>query len=181
MPCGGIAARLRGTSGAGENDVRRTGILETILALLLAAALGPVRAGELRPGSAQWPLAEQLIANERAAWENYARRDLAASAKVLAEDYADVQTDGTVLDRAGHLAFVPEANLEWHELDRFHVFLLAPDAAVVTYRARARDRGAQEEYQAEVTAGWSLRAKRWVNSFYRETPTPPEPVAKKPE
>lgn len=157
--------------------MRGLGILFAISLCSLALLCG-AQAGEIKPGSAQARLAEQLIAHERAAWRNYAERNLEASATLLAEDYADVQTDGTVLDRAGHLAFVPEANLEWHELDRFHVFLLAPDAAVVTYRARARDRGAKEEYQAEVTAGWSRRGKRWVATFYRETPTPPAPASK---
>lgn len=157
--------------------MRRSGFLSAIVFGVLALVLACAQAGEIKAGSKQWSLAEQLIANERAAWSNYAKRDLEASAKLLAADYADVQTDGSVLDRAGHLAFVPEANLEWHELDRFHVFLLAPDAAVVTYRARARDVGAREEYQAEVTAGWSRRNKRWVATFYRETPTTPEAPA----
>lgn len=150
--------------------------------------LPSAQAEELKSGSLRWATAEQLIGHERSAWRNYAQRDLEASGKLLAEDYGDVQTDGTVLDRAGHLAFVPQANLEWHELDRFHVFMLSPDAAVVTYRARARDRGSGDEYQADVTAGWSRRGRGWVNTFYRETPTPPEaqtggdaPTPSKPE
>lgn len=153
----------------------RIGILSAIIIGTVGLTFSFAQAGEIKAGSKQWATAEQLIANERSAWRNYAQRDLEASGKLLAEDYADVQSDGTVLDRAGHLAFVPDANLEWHELDRFHVFLLAPDAAVVTYRARARDRGAKEEYRAEVTAGWSRRGKRWINTFYRETPTPSKP------
>ena len=119
-------------------------------------------------------VAPLLIQHERDAWKKYVARDLEGSRPLLAADYADVQGDGTVLDREGHLAFVPKANVEWHELDRFNVFLLAPDAAVVTYRARSRDKGVKEVYQADVTAGWSLRNKQWVATFSRETPTSPE-------
>ena len=54
---------------------------------------------------------------------------------------------------------------------------LSADAALVTYRARSRDRGANGLYQADVTSGWSRRDARWVNTFYRETPTPPEQPA----
>ena len=122
-------------------------------------------------------VAPQLIQHERDAWTKYAARDLEGSRPLLAADYADVQSDGTTLDREGHLAFVPKANVEWHELDRFNVFLLSPGAAVVTYRARSRDHGSEEIYQADVTAGWSLRNGQWVATFYRETPTPPEPAA----
>lgn len=119
-------------------------------------------------------LARQLVAYEHAAWDKYARRDLAGSRPLLAADYADVQGDGTVLDREGHLAFVPQANVEWHALDRFNVIRLAPDAALVTYRARARDHGSESVYQADVSSGWSRRQGRWLNTFYRETPTAPE-------
>lgn len=117
-----------------------------------------------------------LIDRERQSWAKYVARDVEGSRPALADDYVDVQSDGSVLDRAGHLAFVPEAKVEWHELDRFNVFRLAPDAAVVTYRARSRDHGSQETYQADVTAGWSLRDGQWKATFYRETPTPPEAV-----
>lgn len=147
--------------------------MSSVAAILLLTLLIPASAlAERLPP--EDPLARQLIAHERAAWEKYARRDLEGSRPLLADDYADVQGDGSVLDRGGHLAFVPEANVEWHELDRFHVIRLSPDAALVTYRARARDRGAQEVYQADVTSGWSRRKGRWLNTFYRETPTASE-------
>lgn len=141
-----------------------------IVAALLSALLVATRAAaeKLTPED---PLARELVANERAAWDKYARRDLEGSRPLLADDYADVQGDGSVLDREGHLSFVPQADVEWYELDRFHVIRLAPDAALVTYRARAQDRGAEEPYQADVTSGWSRRDGRWLNTFYRETPT----------
>lgn len=141
-----------------------------IAAALLSTLLGAtcVRAEKLPSDD---PLARQLVSHERAAWDTYARRDLEGSRPLLADDYVDVQTDGSLLDREGHLAFVPQADVEWFELDRFHVVRLARDAALVTYRARARDRGAQDLYQADVTSGWSRREGRWLNTFYRETPT----------
>ncbi|MCC2655943.1 MAG: hypothetical protein K0Q76_1051 [Panacagrimonas sp.] len=145
----------------------------SIVAILLSMLLGAARVAA-EPLAADDALARQLIAHEQAAWDKYVRRDLEGSKPLLADDYADVQGDGSVLDRAGHLAFVPEANVEWHALDRFHVIRLAPDAALVTYRAQARDRGANDTYQADVTSGWSRRKGRWLNTFYRETPTAAE-------
>ncbi|TDU25820.1 uncharacterized protein DUF4440 [Panacagrimonas perspica] len=160
---------------------RRGDTPKWLAAMLLSASLIGIagcaeRAQDAAPAKAA-DVAPQLIQNERDSWRKYAARDLEGSRPLLAADYADVQTDGTLLDREGHLAFVPKANVEWHELDRFNVFLLSPDAAVVTYRARSRDRGVQETYQADVTAGWSLRNGQWVATFYRETPTPPETPA----
>lgn len=143
------------------------------VAAILLCVLGSAPARS-EPLPADDPLARQLIANEQGAWDKYAKRDLEGSRPLMAADYADVQGDGSVLDREGHLAFVPGSNVEWFELDRFHVIRLAPDAAVVTYRARARDRGAKDTYQADVTAGWSRRKGRWVTTFYRETPTAAE-------
>jgi len=148
--------------------------------LLCAALIGTAACSERSPEQApskSADVAPLLIQHERDSWKKYVARDLEGSRPLLAADYADVQSDGTLLDREGHLAFVPKANVEWHELDRFNVLLLSSDAAVVTYRARSRDRGVQETYQADVTAGWSLRNGQWVATFYRETPTPPEPSA----
>jgi hypothetical protein len=139
-----------------------------------AVALVPARAEEIVSGSARWPIAQKLIENEREAWRTYALRDVQASGRLLAGDYADVQPDGTALDRAGHLGFVPKANVEWYELDQFRVFRLSADAALVSYRARSRDRGSADEYRATVVSGWSRRAKTWLNTFYKETPTAPE-------
>jgi hypothetical protein len=154
--------------------IHRLRVRAVVLLLFLLLSPLSVRAEPLNADDA---LARQLIANERGAWDKYAKRDVEGSRPAMAEDYADVQGDGSVLDREAHLAFVPEANVEWYELDRFHVIRLSPDAAVVTYRARARDRGAKDPYEADVTSGWSRRKGRWLNTFYRETPTAPETAA----
>lgn len=149
----------------------------SIVAIVLSALLFGAPRVSAETLATDDALARQLVDHERAAWDKYVKRDLEGSRPLLADDYADVQGDGSILDRAGHLAFVPEANVEWHELDRFHVMRLAPDAALVTYRARVRDRGAEDVYQADVTSGWSRRKGRWLNTFYRETPTVPEKTA----
>ena len=83
------------------------------VALLLVLSLGPFHSVRAEQLSADDALARQLIANERGAWDKYAKRDLQGSRPPMADDYADVQGDGSVLDREGHLAFVPEANVEW--------------------------------------------------------------------
>lgn len=161
---------------ANRHRFRAPGSLAAILLLLGAALVGATACGKtVAPGTTRLAdIKPQLIENERDSWKKYVAHDLEGSRPLLAADYADVQSDGTVLDREGHLAFVPKANVEWHELDRFNVFLLSDDSAVVTYRARSRDHGTKDVYQADVTAGWSRRDGKWMATFYRESPTPPE-------
>lgn len=143
------------------------------LAAGLALAALPAAAEDVTESARHRTLVQTLTAYEREAWAAYARRDLAAAPARLAADYSDLQADGTVLDRAGHVAFVPDANIASLELDQFRVFRLSPDAALVTYRALFRENttaGPGPRNVALVTSGWARRGGRWLNVFYRETP-----------
>jgi len=93
-------------------------------AVLLIGA-GAVRGEHATAAPAHRALTTALIGYEREAWAAYSRRDVAAPHR-LAADYSDLQADGSVLDRAGHLAFVPEANLASYELDQFRASASAP-------------------------------------------------------
>lgn len=144
-------------------------------AACLAVSAAPAAAEDVTDVAAHRTLVQTLTGYEREAWATYARRDVAAAPARLAADYSDLQTDGTVLDRAGHLAFVPEANLADYSLDQFRVFRLTPDSALVTYRARSRENtasGPGPQSVALVTSGWARRDGRWLNVFYREVPAP---------
>ena len=143
--------------------------------LALALCLvSPASSEDITQSAAHRPLTQQLIRHERDAWAAYSRRDTSAPNR-LAQDYSDLQADGTVLDAAGHLAFVPEANLASYELDQFRVFRLSPESAIVAYRARTRENtpsGPGPTATALVTSAWALRGGRWLNVFYRETAAP---------
>ena len=151
----------------------RLAILASCLVLL--GVVGAARAEDVTTVAAQQTLVRTLIGYEREAWAAFSRRDVAAAPARLAADYSDLLTDGGVLDRAGHVAFFPEANLASYELDQFRVFRLSRDAALVTYRARVRQNtssGPGPATTALVTSGWARRRGRWLSVFYRENPAP---------
>lgn len=142
------------------------------LAAGLALAALPAAAEDVTDAARHRTLVQTLTGYEREAWATYARRDVVNAPARLAADYSDLQADGTVLDRAGHVAFVPDADLASWTLDQFRVFRLSPDVALVTYRARSRENtatGPGPESVAWITSGWARRGGRWLNVFYRET------------
>ena len=146
-------------------------ILLRLTTILLLLAAVPAKAEEVRPGSPHASLAEQLVAHERRTWELYARRDVAALAALTAEDYSDIYPDGTVVDRAGYLADVAQVRVDSFALSDFHVFMLAPESALVTYVARGvgqTPRAGEIRSEVAVTSGWALRNGEWRNVFYRE-------------
>lgn len=145
--------------------------------ILTAAAIGlalataaPAMAEEIVEGAALWPTAQTLIANERTAWDVYARRDTAAP-DLLSADYLEVLDDNTLNDRAAHLAMIADADLAAYALEGFRVIRLSDDAMVVTYEADWTD-GAGESGRVAISSGWSIRDGEWRNVFYRETPLP---------
>lgn len=145
--------------------------------ILTAAILGltlttapPTLAEEIVEGSAQWSVAQTLIANERTAWDVYARRDVAAP-DLLSGDYVEVLDDNTLNDRAAHLAMIADADLSAYALEGFRVIGLSDDAMIVTYEADWTD-GAGETGRVAISSGWALRDGVWNNVFYRETPLP---------
>lgn len=128
----------------------------------------PTHAEEVVRDSAAWPIAQALIANERTAWDAYARRDGAAP-DLLSSDYVDLLPGGEINDRAGHLAAIAEADLPSYSLDGFRVMRLSVDAMRVTYAVDwAYSTGETE--RVAVTSGGALRDGQWLNASYRETP-----------
>lgn len=140
-----------------------------VLGLTLAVA-APALAEEIVEGSPQWPLAQTLIANERTAWDVYARRDTTAP-DLLSADYVEVLDDNTLNDRAAHLAMIADADLLAYALEGFRVIRLSDDAVIVTYEADWTD-GAGAGGRVAISSGWALRDGEWRNVFYRETSLP---------
>ncbi len=133
---------------------------------LLSAA--PASAEEVVEGAPAWPTAQALIAQERGAWDVYARRDTAAPDS-LSADYVEVLDDNSLNDRRAHLAQIAEADLADYSLEGFRVTRLSDDAMLVTYEADWTD-GAGATGRVAITSGWAMRDQAWRNVFYRETP-----------
>lgn len=143
-------------------------LLAALLSACALAASPPAHAEEVTEGAPAWPVAETLIANERTAWDIYARRDTAAP-DLLSADYVDLLPGGEVGDRASHLAMIPDADLAAYSLEGFRVIRLSDDAMLVTYEADWTD-SAGETGRVAITSGWAIRDGEWRNVFYRETP-----------
>lgn len=145
-------------------------ILTAVVVGLGLATAAPATAEEIVDGSPHWAAARALIANERTAWDVYARRDSSAP-DLLSGDYVEVLDDNTLNDRTAHLAMIADADLQAHALDGFRVIRLTDEAMLVTYEADWADSDGGAGRVA-VTSGWALREGRWLNVFYRETPLP---------
>ena len=145
-------------------------ILTAVVLGLTLVSAAPAMAEEIVECSAQWPVAQTLIANERTAWDVYSRRDTAAP-DLLSGDYVEVLDDNTLNDRSGHLAMIADADLSAYALEGFRVIRLSDDAMIVTYEADWTD-GAGESGRVAISSGWALRDGEWRNVFYRETPLP---------
>ena len=147
------------------------------LALFAVALL----AAETKPSS----LEQQLVAGETRFWELVKQKQFDAFAADVPADYVDIFPDGSVHGRAEVLDYIRGVDLRSYTLTDFHVVMLSPDAAIVTYVARARavetraqtrpaEKGQEAESHAACTSGWARRDGRWVNVFYRENDLPPE-------
>ncbi len=144
--------------------------LAAALFSLSLVAVTPARGEEVVEGASAWPTAQTLIANERTAWDVYARRDTAAP-DLLSADYVDVLAGGELADRETHLSAIAEADLTAYSLEHFRVVRLSDDAMVVTYEAGWTD-SAGETGRVAVTSGWAIRDGEWRNVLYRETALP---------
>lgn len=159
-----------------------------IAALVGASAIGlagSVAAGEILPASPKAALAQQLVAKEKEGWRLYKQKDAAALTAMTSEDFADLYSDGGVVDKARWLADMKGVNVERSELGSFHVFDLSDDVVLMSYTGEAwgTSGGQQVHNKAAVTSVWARRGGKWLNVFYGETALTADSVfsgAKKP-
>lgn len=125
----------------------------------------------------------RLIANEKASWEAARRKDYAAFASLLSDDFVDIFPNGKIVGKKELVEqYIRGVDLREYSLSDFRVVWLSRDAALVVYRAVARGSehqiqahtvsGEEIEVRAAVTSGWALRDGVWKNVFYRENDLP---------
>ena len=152
-------------------------------AFLLAVAAGPAaaQAQEIGPGSPRAALVRSLIARERAEWSAYQARDRAALIAETPADFADLYSDGQVVDRKRWLDDMDKVEVERFVLSNFHAFALSDDVVLLTYRGeawgRARASGEKMHNLAATSAAWALRGGKWTNVFYGEAALSPDSVS----
>jgi hypothetical protein len=117
------------------------------------------------------PIAIELIALERRGWEALATEGAAAAffGEVLGDDVLFVLPGDLVLDdRDAVLRSMSGPPWSSFELSDERVLALAPNAAVVTYRAIAERDGAT--YRALLTSAYRRVGGRWQLVAHQQTP-----------
>jgi hypothetical protein len=151
------------------------------LALALAAGATAATAEEIVPGSPRAAQAQALVAREKAEWDAYRRKDRAALIAETPADFADLYSDGQVVDRRRWLDDMERVDVLRFALSDFHAFALSDDAMLLTYRgeawARAKADGRALHNVAAVTSAWARRGDRWLNVFYGEAALTPDSVS----
>lgn len=91
-----------------------------------------------------------------------------AMGAILAKDFSEFGSSGRVWDRAATLETLDEEPFEW-SIESFDVRLLAPGAALTTYRLSAWTASAPEPRVSLRSSVWIERGGRWVLLFHQGT------------
>ncbi|MFV1463950.1 MULTISPECIES: DUF4440 domain-containing protein [unclassified Phaeobacter] len=124
------------------------------------------------------PLLEQLLAAETAVWTALQRGDVAADRAALHPQFLGVYPSGFAGrdDHCEQLANGP--TVAWFKLEQARVLSLAPDCALLAYRAtyaRPDQTGGDAEAAAMyVSSIWQRVDAVWINIFSQDTEALPE-------
>ena len=125
---------------------------------------------------------DDVIANDRAAWDAIKRKDSAAFSDLLAPEFIDVTPEG-IFDRAGTVDSVKALDLSDVTLGDFHVIRINDAAAVVTYSVSLKGSEGGRPIPADNKAYHSTaqvwRGGKWLAVYHQSTPqtnAPPTPA-----
>jgi ketosteroid isomerase-like protein len=116
--------------------------------------------------------AAEVLAAEQAWTDAHRRGDVAAIARLMADDYVKIQPDGTVVDKAASLAaYVPEER-QWElaEGDEYDIRVYGDVAVVIgRWRARGVNHGVRFDYAARFLSVYVRHAGRWQMAAEQST------------
>ena len=125
-------------------------------------------------------LSAKLIALERQSWVAWQSHDAKFFADFLSDDHTELGAQGPA-DKAAVVRVVgsPVCKVDHYEVDDFHFTRLAPDAAVLVYRAEQQTTCAGKPVPSPVwaTSIYALRKGEWKNIVYEHLPISPPPSA----
>jgi hypothetical protein len=123
-------------------------------------------------------LAALLIGLERELHDPAIRRDRARLHALIDADYVEVGRSGRVYTKAAMVAHLAEEKPVQIHAEDFHVALLAPDVALVTYRSARVEHGGALVDPAQRCSVWRRTAQGWQVRYHQGTPTAsPRPTA----
>jgi hypothetical protein len=168
--------------------------------LLFAAACAPVPPGNkdttanvnnanksAETKSAAAPSEADIRAKETAAWEAVKKKDWDAFAKLMADDYFEVEDDG-VHDKAASVQLVKDFDLSDYTLSDWKMTSIDANAVLITYNANVTAKFKGEAVPAgpwRESSAYVNRNGEWLAIYYQETrsepPMPPPSPAKESE
>ena len=148
--------------------------LALIVVVVTAAHVPYAQAQRRAAGLSETSVGDMLIAPEKKTWELYKNKDVKALAELTPDDFYDIYSDGTVVNKERWLRDMLGVDVKDSTLSDFKVIILTRDAAVVVYTAVAHgtQSGKEVSIHNAVTSCWAKRNGRWLNVFYRENPIP---------
>ena len=141
------------------------------LSFFSLVGLGPVAARSSDDVKAQSPMAEELIALEKALPDAQKKHDRDFYKRTLTEDFVSVGTDGKVHPREEILGDLPSTQLTEYRLYNIQVMPLNDGAAVVTYDAIVLLAHYDDEtprYQ-HISSIWVKQGDQWRLKFQQAT------------
>ena len=149
-----------------ENRVVAVGLCMVALALALPLDRVAVAGDEV---------AEELMALEKAAWDAWAKGDMAFFENHMHENAVNVSGGEMTLGRAAIIATMTEAACEVRsfELGDMKAQHLGKDAVILAYEAKQDGTCSGEGIDPEVVATslWVRQGDHWQAASYHETPT----------
>lgn len=118
-----------------------------------------------------------VAAKEREIWDTIKKKDYAAFAAMLADDYIHIANDG-IYDKAVTVDGVKQLDFTDITFSDWKTVMLDKDAAVVTYTVNVKGTsGGQPIPPTPVRGGsvWVNRGGKWVGVFHQETEVEPPP------
>jgi hypothetical protein len=131
------------------------------------------------PKAATTAADSDVAAKEREIWDAIKKKDSAAFAAMLADDFTYITDDG-VYDKAGTVNGVKQLELTDVTFSDWKTVMLDKDAAVVTYTVKTQGTSGGQPIPATPVRGssvWVNRGGKWVGVFHQETyvePAPPD-------
>ena len=116
-------------------------------------------------------LEAQLRALEERLLDPQVRASPQALGQLLADEFVELGSSGRVWDKQGVLAALPGESGVRYSLENLRARRLAPDVALVTYRATRTELPAGRESHSLRSSIWQFRDGRWQMVFHQGTPT----------
>jgi hypothetical protein len=114
-------------------------------------------------------IAGDLLRSEEALLNPAVRKDRSQVEKFLAEDFVEFGSSGRVWTRAGVIELLATETGVRVNMEDFVCKLLAPDIALVTYRAVRTETGSGLPISSLRSSIWTRKSGAWLLRFHQGT------------